>query len=791
MPCFSVCTPFPLRREGDPLYNRVTAPAWCFAMAKKLKKRAVDIHEPLLGDDVRQSVMAIVIAAVGAVITLAFFGLAGGFGMWLDGVLAAALGIARIVVPAILFLLAIDVVFRDKQLVTFRGVASLLLFLLALNGILNMLFAGSATSGDALKSAGGFFGLIVSQYLVSALGGFAAFIVAFAVLLASCVLLFNVSIRSLATLPLSVFGGFSKKDDVAEDEEEEEMLFDERRKMQAGADESVASEDIEEDDVDDEEPQEKKKPMVYNGNAEHVMTTRERRTIEIPLDLLEHKSSESKSGDLERGTELIIKTLHQFGIDVEVEEVRVGPTITQYALKPPIGIKLARIVALQNDLALALAAHPIRIEAPIPGKSLVGIEVPNQTIGRVSLRELLESKEFKHRKSSFSVPLGKDITGATQMMMVERAPHMLVAGATGSGKSVCLNDIIISLLYQNGPDDLKFIMVDPKRVELSVYAGIPHLLIPPIVKADEAINALKWAVREMERRLDHLAKFGAKDIDSYNAKSKERMPRIVIVIDELADLMSQSKRDVEAVIVRIAQMARAAGIHLILATQRPSVDVITGTIKANIPTRLAFAVASQVDSKTILDVGGADKLLGRGDMLISTPELSKPKRAQGAYVAESEIERVVAFLKEESEPDYNYQITEAGNGSGGVSLDPSDSDTLLDDAIEIAVDAGKVSTSFLQRRMKIGYSRAARIVDLMEKLGIVGPADGAKPREVLVSEWPPEGSGPDEDIIEDDEDVAEEDEEVDEIVASSEQNEDRSEEGEEDPDRQRSVHDKF
>lgn len=771
------------------MYNGAIAPARCFAMAKKLKKPAVEIDEPLLGDDVRQSVMAIVLAAIGAVIALAFFGLAGGFGMWLDGVLASGLGIARIVVPVILFLVAIDVVFRDKQLITFRGATSFAIFLIALNGMLNMLFAGGATNGDALKSAGGMFGLLVSKYLVGALGSFAACIVAIALLLMSCVLLFNVSIKSLVAFPLSMFGGFSKKGGEAPGAEED-VPFDERRKMDEaeGSSDDDVDDVIEEESDNEEEPREKRRPVVYNGNAEQVMTTRERRTIEIPLDLLEVKSSEAKSGDLDRGTELIIKTLHQFGIDVEVEEVRVGPTVTQYALKPPAGIKLARIVALQNDLALALAAHPIRIEAPIPGKSLVGIEVPNQTIGRVSLRELLESKEFKHRKSSFSVPLGKDITGATQMMMVERAPHMLVAGATGSGKSVCLNDIIISLLYQNGPDDLKFIMVDPKRVELSVYAGIPHLLIPPIVKADEAINALKWAVREMERRLDHLSKFGAKDIDSYNAKSKERMPRIIIVIDELADLMSQSKRDVEAVIVRIAQMARAAGIHLILATQRPSVDVITGTIKANIPTRLAFAVASQVDSKTILDVAGADKLLGRGDMLISTPELSKPKRAQGAYVAESEIERVVAFLKEESEPDYNYQITESGTGAGGVSLDPADTDTLLDDAIEIAIDAGKVSTSFLQRRMKIGYSRAARIVDLMEKLGVVGPADGAKPREVLVSEWPPAGSEPDEDIADDEEDLLSDDviNDAETVPSNPDEDGDMGKINEE-----RSVHDKF
>ncbi|HRH31865.1 MAG TPA: DNA translocase FtsK, partial [bacterium] len=477
-------------------------------------------------------------------------------------------------------------------------------------------------------------------------------------------------------------------------------------------------------------------------------------------------------GDINRNQEIIAKTLEQFGIVVEMSDVRVGPTVAQYSFRPAQGVKLARVVALQNDLALALAAHPIRIEAPIPGKALVGVEVPNQTVARVGLREGMESKEFNARKSAYAVPLGKDISGGTPLLYVEKAPHMLVAGATGSGKSVCLNGIIISLLYQNGPDDLKFIMVDPKRVELGVYAGIPHLLVPPIVKADEAVNALKWAVREMERRLDYLSKFGARDIDSYNAKSKEKMPRIVIVIDELADLMIQNKREVEAVIVRIAQMARAAGIHLILATQRPSVDVITGTIKANIPTRLAFAVASQVDSKTILDTAGADKLLGRGDMLMSTPELSKPRRVQGAYVSDTEIEKVVAFLKKESTPDYNYQIIEGGNGgSGGSAFNTDDADPLLEDAIKIAIDAGKVSTSFLQRRMKIGYSRAARIVDLMQEMGVVAMADGAKPREVLISEWPPAGmdTGPDEDFDEnekddDEEPLAEDEDEAEEGV---------------------------
>lgn len=737
-------------------------------MAKKLKKRssAVSYEEPIIGDEVKQSIFAILLVAFGAILLLAFFGMAGAVGDMLDGYLSTFLGAARIAVPILFFLIGANVVLQDRKLITFKSFLAAAVFIVSLNGLLNLLFARDAGNAAAIAKAGGLVGTLTSNVLAGAMGGFAAFIIAGACLLVSVVLIFGISVKSMLRAPLAATGvlALAKKSKV-DDNEDDELTFDERRKLEEGAgDEEEDHEEGEEDAEEDveEETAPSKKAAVFAGRTEHVMTSKERRTIEIPLELLDDKSSDARSGDLDRGQEVIVKTLHQFGIDAEVAEVRVGPTVTQYALRPPTGVKLARIVALQNDLALALAAHPIRIEAPIPGKSLVGIEVPNQTIGRVCLRELLESKEFKHRKSSFAVPVGKDITGSTQMLSVEKAPHMLVAGATGSGKSVCLNDIIISLLYQNGPDDLKFIMVDPKRVELSVYAGIPHLLIPPIVKADEAINALKWAVREMERRLDYLSKFGAKDIESYNAKSKERMPRIVIVIDELADLMSQNKRDVEAVIVRIAQMARAAGIHLILATQRPSVDVITGTIKANIPTRLAFAVASQVDSKTILDVAGADKLLGRGDMLMSTPELSKPKRAQGAYVSEAEIERVVDFLKAEGEPEYNHQITEGTSGAGGVMLDPSDSDPLLEDAINIAIDAGKVSTSFLQRRMKVGYSRAARIVDLMQELGIVGEADGAKPREVLVSEWPPAGQQQDDDF-----DVAEDDSDVDEPDSST------------------------
>jgi S-DNA-T family DNA segregation ATPase FtsK/SpoIIIE len=686
-----------------------------------------------MSGEAKRSMAALGLFFGAVVIFLSILGLAGAAGVGLDRFLAALFGWSRLILPVLALILGVDIVTGQRRLMHITGVVAAAALLLGLSGLFNLVLALPPAPTDQLASAGGMLGQVLSVLVAGYFGVIVATLFGVGLLVLAAILFLNLSLAALFDRPMA----WARAEDVvpADGEEDDgrvvQFVGEEVQEDVSEVEEEIEDEEIE---VDDEEAPVKK----IHVPAETVMTSSERRTIEVPLDLLDDKKSEPKSGDVVKSQEIIIKALDQFGIPVEMADVKVGPTVTQYSFRPAQGVKLSRIVALQNDLALALAAHPIRIEAPIPGKALVGIEVPNQTVARVSLRELLESSDFQKRKSSFSVPLGKDISGSVPLLQVERAPHMLVAGATGSGKSVCLNTIIISLLYQNGPDDLKLIMVDPKRVELGIYAGIPHLLVPPIVKAEEAVNALKWAVREMERRLDYLAKFGARDIDSYNAKAEERMPRIIVIIDELADLMIQNKREVEATVVRIAQMARAAGIHLILATQRPSVDVITGTIKANIPTRLAFAVASQVDSKTILDTAGADKLLGRGDMLMSTPELSKPRRVQGAFVADLEIERVVQFLKKESEPDYNYKIIETGTGAGGVSLDPSDSDPLLDEAAKIALEAGRVSTSYLQRRMKIGYSRAARIVDLLEQLGVVGPADGAKPREVLVDSWPPE-----------------------------------------------------
>jgi S-DNA-T family DNA segregation ATPase FtsK/SpoIIIE len=416
-------------------------------------------------------------------------------------------------------------------------------------------------------------------------------------------------------------------------------------------------------------------------------------------------------------------------------DVAVGPTVTQFTLKPAEGVKLTRITGLHNDLALALAAHPIRIEAPIPGKSLVGIEVPNQSVATVGIREMLESREWREKKDGLTFALGRDVSGKPWIADVGRMPHVLVAGSTGSGKSVCLNTLIISLLYAHGPDDLKFIMVDPKRVELQIYNGIPHLVTPVITDSEKTANALKWALREMDRRFDVLSKFGARDIATFNTRSQEKLPYLVVIIDELADLMVTSMQEVEGPIVRLAQMSRAVGIHLVLATQRPSVDVLTGLIKANIPARIAFAVASSTDSRTIIDHPGAEKLLGRGDMLFQTSDMASPKRIQGAFVSDDEIRRVVEYLAASSDPpEYDPSVVERSSGGGtvmnGMAAD-EDSDPLIPEAKEEIIRAGKASASLLQRRLKVGYARAARLLDLLEQEGFIGPGDGAKPREIL------------------------------------------------------------
>ena len=461
-----------------------------------------------------------------------------------------------------------------------------------------------------------------------------------------------------------------------------------------------------------------------------------RKSAKIPIDILDSSDERPVAKDVDIVKEKIEKTFATFGIAVEMDEVNVGPTVTQYTLRPPAGVKLARITGLANELSLELAAHPLRIEAPIPGKSLVGIEIPNQSKAIVKLKDIMNSSVFKNRISNLSICLGKDVSGNSYISDLAKMPHLLIAGATGSGKSVAINSIIVSLLYQNSPEDLNLILVDPKKVELSVYNEIPYLVTPVITENKKIVNALKWVVGEMERRYKLFLDRSKKNIESYNAANpNDKVPNIVFIIDELADLMSVAASDVEAAIVRLSQMSRAVGIHLILATQRPSVNVITGLIKTNIPARVAFKVPSQIDSRTILDSSGAEKLLGNGDMLFTASDANKPKRLQGAFLSEDEIERVVSFLKENGEPQYNEEILSEQRGVsilGGEVLVNGNDDELYIKAKDLILNTGTASASYLQRRLSVGYSRAARLLDMLEEDGIVGPSQGSKPRDILV-----------------------------------------------------------
>lgn len=476
------------------------------------------------------------------------------------------------------------------------------------------------------------------------------------------------------------------------------------------------------------------------------------------VELLEKKQSPADPGDIQGNAHIIQDTLHEFSIDVEMEGANIGPKVTQYTLRPPAGIKLSRITALEPNIALSLAASNLRMEAPIPGQKAVGIEVPNKKAADVRIRGILESRAWAKADEPLSFVVGKDISGEPVVSELNKMPHLLIAGQTNSGKSVMINTLLCSLLYRNAPSDMKLILVDPKQVEMAAYADIPHLLSPVIVEPEKTVSALKWAVNEMERRYTLLAEEKVRDIKSYNTKVKAKgkhvsvpdedgnmqevdggtMPYIVIVIDEMNDLMMVAARDVEALIVRLAQKARAVGIHLVLATQRPSVNVITGIIKANIPARIAFTVTSQVDSRTILDQAGAEKLLGQGDMLLQTATMPKPKRIQGAWVMDDEVLKITDHLRMQSKPQYNNDIISQPvqlNGKGGVvvDFDHEGGDDMFNDAVRVVIDNRKASTSLLQRKLRVGYSRAARIMEEMEEQGIIGPADGARPREVLIT----------------------------------------------------------
>lgn len=459
-----------------------------------------------------------------------------------------------------------------------------------------------------------------------------------------------------------------------------------------------------------------------------------------PITLLEKKEEVPESGDIRNNIQIIKRTLQNFGINIEVEEITIGPTITRYGIKLAEGVKISRVLALQNDLALNLAAQTIRIEAPIAGKSLVGIEVPNQKIARVRLRNLTEESEFFENESLLYLPIGRMVAGEPFFCDLALMPHLLIAGTTGSGKSMFIHSLILSLLLKNTPETLNFILVDPKRVELVRYENVPHLLMEPVLDSKKVINVMQWLIREMEERFMLFQENKVRDLNSFNklmiSKKQNIMPRIVLVIDEMADLMISHGVSIEASIVRLTQMARATGIHLVLATQRPSVDVVTGLIKANIPNRICFKVASQIDSRTVLDFGGAEKLLGSGDMLFVSTRFIGTKRIQAPLVSEKEITNIVDFWKEQANEDGEYPVDfmkkiDLNELESKEIGGEEDDDVLMQEAYRLIIDTGKASTSFLQRKLRIGYARAARILDLLEEKGVVGPAEGTRPRKVL------------------------------------------------------------
>ncbi|MBI4359540.1 MAG: DNA translocase FtsK 4TM domain-containing protein [Candidatus Jacksonbacteria bacterium] len=712
------------------------------AKRKRPKYDNEDEDSGFIHKDVERAIWVVVFAALSLVLLLSLVEKGGTLGSYISKAAFILFGYGAWVFPAILLFVALFLIGNQDSRVRTLKIAATIVFVFVYSAMLNLKIPIAEVFSYLNDGRGGGYAGLIFGYPLLKLTSYLVTVIALVALGTIAVLMmFGTKVFSvgravvwiIAKLP---FGGVLSgvKTTLADKlKREPEFVPDieaESPKTELTAPKEKSQQTDRQSFTKSIVPKNQK-----NEEFDQTLKARFRRKIDIPLTLLEKRDGIPSSGDIAANKEKIRKALENFGIMVEMGNTSTGPTVTQYTLKPSEGVKLSAITALHNDLALALAAHPIRIEAPIPGKSVVGIEVPNSVIATVGLREILQSEQFRSRQSNLTLALGKDVSGVSYVADLERMPHLLIAGATGSGKSVAINVLITSLIYQNSPDDLKFILIDPKRVELTAYNNTPHLMTPVITEVKKTINALKWSVSEMDRRFDILSGAGARNIEKYNQGNASRMPYIVIVIDELADLMSVAAREVEALIVRLAQMSRAVGIHLVLATQRPSVNVITGLIKANITARIAFTVASQTDSRTILDSSGAEKLLGRGDMLFITADLSKPKRLQGAYIDDKEIKAVVSFLKEQAEPDYLAEVTEKNegalfHGASGLFGD-EEGDEFLDEARELVIRAGKASASYLQRHLRIGYARAARILDLLEAEGVIGPGDGAKPREVL------------------------------------------------------------
>jgi S-DNA-T family DNA segregation ATPase FtsK/SpoIIIE len=676
--------------------------------------------------------------AVGA-ISLIIAGIVLGFGIFISAPIPHdfwnggwwAFGVAAYILPfALIYLGALKFLTEDHQipLPKMAGVLGLLVFL---SSWLHTGFIHHDIDPNIwVGGHGGHVGMAVGDALVAAMGKFLASLVFFVLTLFAALFTFGIEPQSL----LKLAGLFRRQ----KPEGEEDLASLKGKMAPFQLHEGVPV-----------EHHSTARMASLRNSAEKLAPTQDHAALTIandpkwqfpPLSLLSDKQDKADAGNVTGNAETIKETYANFNIDVEVEGANVGPRVTQYTLKPPSGVKLSKLTTLENNLALDLAAPSIRMEAPIPGKRAVGIEVPNVKPATVTIHALLSSPEWTELKSPLAMVIGKDITGGPVVGDLDKMPHLLIAGQTGSGKSVMINTLLTSLLYRNSPSDMKLILVDPKQVEMGLYKDIPHLLSPVIHQPEKCISALKWAVAEMERRLRAFADVGKRNIGEYNdLKKEEGMPYIVIVIDELADLMMMAARDVEALVVRLAQKSRAAGIHLVIATQRPSVDVITGLIKANVPARIAFTVVSQVDSRTIIDQAGAEKLLGRGDLLFSIPEFTKPIRVQGALISDTETNKVCDFLRAQRPPNYDEEVvsqpvTLTGRGNMVASLESGEDDTAWKDAVQVVVANGKASTSLLQRKLRIGYGRASRLMDIMEERGIIGPSDGAKPRQVLIQD---------------------------------------------------------
>ena len=685
---------------------------------------------------------AIVLLAAGVLLMLAIFGAAGPVGATVFSASYVIVGIGAFLLPIALIAVGSYAGFGRPSIapLTASGLLLIAASVLAFAGLLPGATFGGVTGtwlGGALSGFFGFWGALVLLVAAVAAG------VAIAVDIKALIALMTENVSSL-------FDRIRRPKAREEDEEWDDVV---------GV--PLDDEDLGESTESEEGEESPERELVVNAfnrptgaRTGSGIANFDAEYDPPPLSILGADRGRPGVGDIKANANIIKRTFQNFGIHLEMDEVSVGPTVTRYAVKPAEGVRLSKIVSLANNLELALAAHPVRIEAPIPGKSLVGIEVPNTTKAMVGLGGLLSAPEWSESTKPLLAALGRDISGTPHYVNISKMPHALVAGATGSGKSVAIHVLITSLLYRNGPNQLRFIMIDPKRVELTAYNGIPHLLTPVITDPKKTIFSLKWAAKEMERRYNILEAEHVRDIGSYHAtiyepakKSRdadmpEALPYIVIVIDELADIMHTYPRELEAAIVRLAQMSRAVGIHLILSTQRPSVNVITGLIKANVPTRMALQVNSQIDSRTILDGSGAETLLGAGDMLYLSSDMAKPVRIQTAFISEGEVKKVVNYIKSHNAGDLSSIDFGAGNGNGG---EPSDviglmnggfggddiDDDLYEDARHAVEEAGRASTSYLQRKLKIGYSRAARLMDVLEEHGVIGPADGSKPREVL------------------------------------------------------------